>query len=59
MSVGIEFDDEEVLNRTTVGSEIGDPMTVRASGRGFTGTVSGIEETIEAALSEIINSNEN
>ena len=54
MSVNIDFDDEEALARTTVGSEIGDPHTVRASGRSFTGSVNGFEDAVEAAVEELV-----
>ena len=59
MSVTTDFDDEEALARTDVGSQIGDPKTVRADGRDFSGSVSGFEETVEAALNELIGRNEN
>ena len=54
MSVNIDFDDEEALARTTVGSEIGDPHTVRANGRDFEGSVLGFEDAVEAAVEELV-----
>ena len=53
MSVNDSYNDSDVLARTDVGSEIGDPNVVRASGRSFSGTVKGIEDVIEAAIAEV------